>query len=300
MRPSAKSKTKLKPSSATSWEFEAIGTHWWISLLEHVDEQKLNYLQLKVAERIECFDKTYSRFRDDSLVSRVANQAGTYTFPEDSRMLIQMYRQLYDVTDGAVTPLIGDVLVAAGYDADYSFQPKELHTPRTWDQVLTYENNVLATNQPTVLDFGAAGKGYLVDIVAGLLLSEGIDSFCVDAGGDIYAYGGSTMSIGLEYPDDSAKVIGIAKLHNQAIAGSAPNRRTWGGYHHVMDPHTLRSTIGLKASWVVAESGILADGLATALFFVPPEKLKQFDFEYLLINDKNQYRWSASFPAELF
>jgi len=299
MRPSAKSKTKLEPS-VTSWEFEAIGTHWWVGLFEHTSADRLIALQRKVAERIERFDKTYSRFRDDSLVSRIATQAGVYAFPEDGRMLIELYKRLYDATDGAVTPLIGDLLVAAGYDAHYSLQAKEMRAPRAWDEVLTYADGVLTVRQPVVLDFGAAGKGYLVDIVANLLMDEGVHDFCIDAGGDLYVRGGNTIHVGLEHPDDVSKIVGVAELDNQAVAGSSPNRRAWKDYHHIMDPHVLRSTVGLKASWVVADSGLLADGLATALFFVPPDKLKQFDFEYLLINDDNQYKQSVNFPAELF
>jgi thiamine biosynthesis lipoprotein len=114
------------------------------------------------------------------------------------------------------------------------------------------------------------------------------------------AYGEETMRVGLEHPDDPAKVVGVAHLHDKAIAGSSRNRRAWAGYHHIMNPHTLLSTSGLKAAWVVAETGLLADGIATALFFVAPEKLQQFDFEYLLINDTNSYRQSPGFPAELF
>jgi thiamine biosynthesis lipoprotein ApbE len=38
---------------------------------------------------------------------------------------------------------------------------------------------------PVMLDFGAAGKGYLIDIVADILRQEQIESFCVDAGGDM-------------------------------------------------------------------------------------------------------------------
>jgi thiamine biosynthesis lipoprotein len=67
-----------------------------------------------------------------------------------------------------------------------------------------------------------------------------------------------------------------------------------------MDPETLQSVDQIKATWVVADSALVADGIATALFFVAPERLHQFTFEYLIINDLGQYKCSPDFPAELF
>lgn len=302
MTPSNKSKTKPKPSGniPTSWEFEAIGTHWWIGVFDSLSKDQLSIVKRAVADRIEEFDKTYSRFRNDSLIAKISKRAGEYTFPADFRTMITFYRQLYDATAGAVTPLIGNMLVAAGYDAAYSLHPKKLKQVPAWDDVLSYSGDLLTIKQPVTLDFGAAGKGYLVDIVAGILKSNGVGDFCVDAGGDVLTTGAESMRIGLEHPDDPAQVIGVAQLNNQTVAGSGRNRRKWADFHHIMDPQTLRSTSGLKAAWVVAETCMLADGLTTALFFIPPEKLQQFDFEYLLINDNNNYRQSAGFPAELF
>lgn len=300
--PSAKLKTKPKPetSASHSWRFDAIGTSWQIDIFESLQSMELEKIQQLVAARIDQFDAAYSRFRPDSLVTRMSQQAGKYRLPPDSRALFDLYRKLYDVTDGAVTPLIGDLLIAAGYDAGYSLQPKQLCTPLAWDDAMSYSNGVLTVKQPTMLDFGAAGKGYLVDLVAELLTAHGITQFCIDAGGDIRVSSREQLRIGLEHPDDTERVVGVATLTGQAIAGSAGNRRAWGEYHHIMNPYTLTSPTDLKAAWVAADSTLLADGLTTALFFVAPERLKQFDFEYLLINNNNQYKHSPDFPAELF
>lgn len=299
--PSTKSKTRPKSSrAANNWEFSAIGTQWWIGLFEPISAGKLSSLRRAVAERIESFDKTYSRFRQDSLVSRIAKQAGTYEFPEDSTALLELYKQLYVATDGAVTPLIGDLLVSAGYDATYSFRPKALPAIPAWDEVLAQSGATITVTRPVTLDFGAAGKGYLVDLLATLLRNQGVQRFCIDAGGDMFVQGEEPFRVGLENPDDSRQVIGAAEVRNGAIAGSAPNRRAWAGYHHIMDPRALRSSSGIKAAWVMAESALLADGLATALFLVPPEQLAQFTFEYVLINDTNQCKHSPHVPATLF
>jgi thiamine biosynthesis lipoprotein len=52
---------------------------------------------------------------------------------------------------------------------------------------------------------------------------------------------------------------------------------------------------------VVAENGLLADGLSTALYFVEPDELaKHFDFEYAIVNEDMSLNYSPNFPAEFF
>ncbi|MBV6760325.1 FAD:protein FMN transferase [Rhodococcus opacus] len=49
-------------------------------------------------------------------------------------------------------------------------------------------------------DVGAAGKGYLVDLVSRTLTEEGIDRFLVDASGDMRHRGAEAVRVGLEHP----------------------------------------------------------------------------------------------------
>jgi len=301
------SKTKQKSNLAQQkpqheWSFEAIGTHWWVGVYQPLASQRLTEVKQLVAARIEQFDAVYSRFRDDSLVSDIARATGTYTFPQDGELLFETYRQLYDLTNGAVTPLIGQALSDAGYDTDYSLRPSDITAPPKWDDVMTYHKGVLTTSQPVLLDFGAAGKGYLVDIVASLLHDHGIGQYCIDAGGDMVSRGlGVALRIGLEDPADSSRAVGVVDLHDMALCGSAGNRRSWGIYHHILDPSSLRSPQHVSALWVTAESVRTADGIATALFFVEPEALqKAFTFEYLILYANSRVACSTAFPGDTF
>lgn len=295
--PSSKSSNKPKPS--LNLEFEAIGTHWSIEL---INRQALpEGLTAAVRNRIAIFDKDYSRFRDDSLVAEMAQAPGNYMLPDDAEPMFDIYRNLYIQTDGAVTPLIGQTLVEAGYDAIYSFKPKPLHKPPTWDEALDYTFPNLRIKQPILLDVGAIGKGYLIDIVANIIESFGVDDFVVEAGGDMVMRGAETIRVGLEHPDKTDEVIGIVDLHQHALCGSAGNRRKWAQYNHIIDPGKLRSPDHLKAVWVTAESAMLADGLTTALYFAEPAALrKHYQFEYALIKSDNSLEYSQAFPAQFF
>jgi thiamine biosynthesis lipoprotein len=153
--------------------FEAIGTHWEIDILQDVPVKLYEAITVRIAE----FDKTYSRFRADSLVTEIAKKAGVYAFPKDAAPLFALYERVYRSTNGLVTPLIGQVLVQAGYDAQYSFKKGELKVPPAWDDAMKFNpltNELSVFQSGVLLDFGAAGKGYLIDLVGELIEGAGV------------------------------------------------------------------------------------------------------------------------------
>lgn len=280
------------------FDFEAIGTHWSIETAVVLTEA----LEATIRRRIEAFDKTYSRFRSDSLVSRISRGIGVYTFPEDMDVLFRFYETLYDVTNGKVTPLIGNVLENAGYDASYSFTKKKQEELPAWSDVLHRNGTILEVKKPVMLDVGAAGKGYLVDCVCEILDKAGLKDYVVDASGDLRHKGKRENKVGLEHPLDSTKVIGVIDVQNKSICASATNRRRWGGdQHHIFDPDTLQPTNDVMASWVIADTTMVADGLSTALFFTDPQVLrKTFEFEYVRMHVDGAIDYSPAFEGKLF
>ena len=288
----------------TSWRFEAIGTQWEIEIEQDVPAEKLAHVKNDVVRRIDDFDKTYSRFRPDSTVTAMSQAAGTFEFPSDASLMFQLYRNIYDISDGQVSPLIGQMMAQAGYDALYSLKPKPLTKLPAWDNAMSVQDNVITSKQPVYLDFGAAGKGRLVDLVSDLITDSGIRRFIVDAGGDMYrstADGTSLADVGLEHPDQPGHVIGVVRLGRGALCGSAGNRRAWAGYNHILDPAKRASPMHIKAVWVTAQTTMLADMLTTALYFCQPDELKPYyRFEYAMVLSDNSLSYSSSFPATFF
>lgn len=297
--------------------FEAIGTHWSVSLLDHRLQSDHDLVMGRVIDRIARFDADYSRFRSDSLVSAIGKQAGSYQLPQDAQPMFDLYRQLYDITDGAMTPLVGDLLADAGYDAGYTLRPGHLRPVPTWQDSLDYDFPALKTHQPATLDLGAIGKGYLIDLVSDIIESHNIGRYVVDAGGDIRQRGlhDAYDRIGLEDPADPGQAVGIASIGDRSLCGSSGNRRSWGdgtatdggGMHHIMDPHLRRPVQHIAGLWTVADDTMTADAMSTALFFVEPDILRQhFEFEYLILYDGStassgrSINRSENFPAELF
>jgi FAD:protein FMN transferase len=281
------------------WEFEAIGAPWRISTPDELPAQTAD----AVRARIEDFDRVYSRFRPDSLVSQIAAEPGSWEFPPDAAPLFALYRTLYNATEAAMSPLVGGRLENLGYDRDYTLTPRDeaVEVPR-WDEIMHWDGTRLTTTSPVLVDVGAAGKGYLVDLVATVLRDAGVDEYLIDASGDLLHRGPEPVRVGLEHPFDATKAIGICNLQNASICASAPNRRSWGnGLHHILDATTGEPTTTVAATWAHASSGLVADGLATALFFASaPAMSASYAFDYVRMFPDLRVEYSRTFPGEIF
>ncbi|NRQ48689.1 FAD:protein FMN transferase [Aeromicrobium stalagmiti] len=281
-----------------AWQLEAIGTAWQIDTREPLAAGET----AAVLDRIEQFDRVWSRFRDDSIVAAMAREPGAWELPDEATELLGFYAELHEATGGAVNPLIGRTLSDLGYDADYSLVPAaEPAAVPSWESV-SWRSPVLTTAEPVLLDVGAGGKGLLVDLVAGLIpQSQGAT---IDASGDIRHGGSAPIRVALEHPHDPARAIGVVELApGHALCASATNRRTWGdGLHHVIDARTGRPTTDVVATWVVApQSCMRADGLATAHFFAGPDVLMgRFQHEFVRMHADGRVQWSPDFPGEVF
>lgn len=287
------------------FEFDAIGASWEIDTPQPLAAA----LRQAILARIERFDIAYSRFRPDSLIARIAGaeKGGRFEFPDDASALFDLYDRLHVATSRAVDPLVGRDLELLGYDQHYSLTHDPIaiarysHQRPSWRTDVRRYGSMVVTERPLVIDVGAAGKGYLVDIVAQMLRGEGFDAFGVDGSGDLVHAGPEALDVGLEHPSDSTLAIGVARLKGRALCASASNRRAWGLFHHVVDGRTGVPVRDVIATWVVADNAVTADGLATALFFTPAEDLAaSFDFSFVRMFADGRVEVSSNFEGEFF
>ncbi|MFC8038573.1 FAD:protein FMN transferase [Paenarthrobacter sp. NPDC057355] len=283
----------------STFRFEGIGTKWEIS----TPGQLAPALSTELLDTVEAYDRTWSRFRADSLVSTLSRAPGSITLPEHAAGLQELYSALHRLSQGAVTPLIGSSLEQLGYDAEYSLSPVGMpQAPPRWEDVLEWTGTAMIATEPLVLDIGAAGKGQLVDLLGGVLLAAGHGDFLVDGSGDMLHSGSHPITVALEHPYNPKQAIGTVELDNAALCASASNRRAWGdGLHHVLDGTTGRPIHTTVATWTMAASALVADGLATALFMMEPAPLEEeFDFSWLRVSSAGTATFSAGFEGRLF
>jgi thiamine biosynthesis lipoprotein len=281
------------------FSFDGIGTRWEVSTPSPLADGHRRRLLDVVAD----YDSAWSRFRPDSLVSRAARQPGSYDFPAGAADLEPLYRALYRLCGGAMTPLIGGSLAQLGYDGGYSLRPlgPPVAAPR-WEDALEWNATVLTTRAPVVIDVGAAGKGQLADLLSAELSACGIGEHFIDASGDLLNSSRAPVEVALEHPYDTSRAIGTLPLSAGALCASAANRRVWGdGLHHVLDGTTGAPVRTVVASWAMAGTAMLADALATALFFVEGTRLREeFEFSWLTVYSDGHAEYSADFEGALF
>jgi FAD:protein FMN transferase len=291
-------------SASNQFQLTAIGTAWEIDADRPLPEN----LRQGICSLAEDFDHVWSRFRADSLITEIAQAegGGRFEFPARDAALFELYDRLVAATDGAVDPLVGKDLELLGYDARYSLTPdaSALAGRRrrdSWRRDISRDETTITTSRPVVIDVGAAGKGYLVDLITGALLKAGFNDFLVDGSGDLRHRGPEPVVVGLEHPTAPGRVIGTVALRDRALCASAANRRTWGeGLHHVLDGRTGRPVSDVVATWAMAADAATADGLATALFVSDPDRLRSFEVTWVRMMADGRVQWSNDFDGELF
>jgi thiamine biosynthesis lipoprotein len=277
-----------------AWRFDALGTPWRIDTERPLPDE----LRAAVTERIARFDRDWSRYRDDSLVARIAREPGRHRLPADAGPLLALYAELYEATRGRVSPLVGGALAASGFGPRLAGVPDAVPS---FEDALAWDGAHLDTAGPVLLDVGAAGKGYLVDLVSALLAEAGIARSVVDGSGDLRIRD-VPMRIALEHPGDPTKAIGVAELAEGALSASAGNRRRLAdGRHHVLDAVTGLPARDVVASWAVAPDELTADGASTALFFdIDPGWLARRGVEWVRMLSDGTLQVSVGFPGEVF
>jgi thiamine biosynthesis lipoprotein len=290
-----------------AFAFDGIGTRWEIATDQPLEPR----LRSLVVDRVEEFDRTWSRFRADSPITRLATDGGSATFAPEARDLFTLYDQLFAATNGAVDPLVGRDLELLGYDAHYTLRPAapeviDSHRERgrrRWDEHVLRDDLTVTVDGPTLIDVGAAGKGLLIDILSELLAREGIEDSLVDGSGDMRQCGDHQVRVGLEHPHDPSRVVGVIELHDgAALCASSITRRAWGpGLHHVLDGRTGQPISDIVATWAIAADALTADGIATALFSTTASRLAEsFDFTSVRMHADGHLETWGELPGEVF
>ena len=240
-----------------------------------VDDLTEAQLTDTVQRVFETAERTFSRFRPESELSRLNQADGPVTVSQALFAALQRARTYWEMTERWFDPTVCQALVAAGYDR--SFAPHVLDREqrlcvfpvrRSFADVHLDDacrSVTLATG--TSLDFGGFIKGWAVDVAAKNLP----DLAAVDAGGDAVLRGsgvdGRGWLVDVEDPFTPGGVLLTLRLHDQAVATSGINRRHWRMgdqvMHHLIDPHSGRpARTDLAQVTVVAPFAELADVLA--------------------------------------
>ena len=272
----------LRPSDdvPSVTRFHSLGTEVEVMVTE---TERLQETTEHVRRRFGEIDRTFSRFRVDSELSRIGwltgiRQPASALFLELLELALRAARD----TDGWFDPTVRDAVEATGYDR--SIEHIETGGPGPvgpaapagqWDRI-TYdrERRWVCVPEGVRLDFGGIGKGFAVDYALGSL-PLGHGGVLLNAGGDLAVRGlapagGWRIDVAAVAQASAETTV---SLFAGALATSGLGRRGWVRdgvrLHHLIDPHTGTSGGGVwRSVTVVARDCAAADVAAKAAWLM--------------------------------
>lgn len=240
-------------------------------------------LQASITERLDAFERAYSRYRPSSLVSRINRSRQPVSVDSDFEAMFRLAREVHQLSNGAFDITVGPLVRAWGVERKQGTIP----SPDAIDEIrsyvgmehLTLRNGFMAKKDHRVrLDLNAIAQGYSVDLLGRFLEAKGVRNYLVEVGGELRARGVNAKKkvwrVGIELPEEGTP--GRVRLIKTAISLKNRSLATSGNYRkfierngeklvHTIDPRTGRSKRSdLLSATVVAESAAKADALATA------------------------------------
>ena len=271
-----------------------MGTTYHIKVVTEPDKDGKD-LQQRIDQRLKQLNKSMSTFQPDSEISRF-NRLQTvdtdFSVSPDFLAVMLAADAVYRLTDGAwdgtVKPLVD--LWGFGPSGPISEAPSAQAVATALKNVGFQQIEVSAKGflkkrlAAVTIDLASIAKGYGVDQVAQLIEGTGFRNYLVEIGGEVYAAGkrkdGRNWRVGINQPLKTATANAVYRaleLQDQALAtsGDYRNFEIIGGraYSHIIDPRSgYPVNHGVVSTSVVAPNCTLADGLATALMVMGPEK----------------------------
>lgn len=252
-------------------------------------------VKAKVDRLLVQINRSMSTYQPDSEISRFnafREKGKPFEVSGDFLRVMLSAREIFRLTEGAmdstVNPLVN--LWGFGKKGAVTQEPSSQAVADAlrlvgFDQIDVVETGYLVKKQPDVtVDLAAIAKGYGVDQVAVLLHGLGFRDYLVEIGGEVYAAGrradNKTWRVGINQPRPEAAadaVYEVVPLQNRAMATSGDYRNFerigQTTFSHIIDPRTgYPVQNGVVSASVIADNCTLADGLATALMVMGPEK----------------------------
>lgn len=259
----------------------------------------------RAIEEVARIEAKFSRYRDDSILSRINAQAGgaPVRVDEETRGLLAFaaacFRQsggLFDATSGVLRRAWN--FRGGGVPADAELAP--LLPLVGWERVELEGDTVRLPLAGMELDFGGFGKEYAVDRAARVLNEMGAASALVNLAGDVAILGAQPgdvpWRVGIQHPRRADALLASLPVSSGAIATSGDYERfieVDGVRHcHVLDPRTGRSARGFQSVTVHGPSCLVAGSASTIAMLKGARDgrawLDDLELTYLCVTDAGE------------
>jgi thiamine biosynthesis lipoprotein len=262
-------------------EFIALGTRCSIKFRQD-DDRKALIFAAEAVDWIGKFEAKFSRFRPDSLVSRINSAAGGDWVAVDAAMeqMLDLADDLHRVTNGILDPTLLPLLRVWDWKKVHQRLPEPAEVKAAlaltgWRKLRRRQGAVRLPEAGMGLDFGGFGKEYAVDQVVKIARKNGITDALIDLGRDIFALGGNGLHpfwhVGIEDGSRPGNCWGGLAVSDHAVSASGDYNRHFihqgVRYGHILDPRTgWPSANGMRAVTVIAKTCLEAGIYSTSVF----------------------------------
>lgn len=267
--------------------FFAMGTQCEV-IFSNADEKAGKAFTREATNWVHEFEAKYSRYKSDSLISRINGAAGRdwVALDPDAERMFALADQVYVLTRGLVDPTALPLMRIWNYQAAKPTVPSkeaiQVALSRVgWTRVRRNEGRIYLPETGMGLDLGGFGKEYAVDCVAELARKYEISDVLVDFGHDVRVSGrapdGANWTIGIEDPQRPGTVRSRLVVEKGGVATSGDYLRYFESdglrYGHIIDPRTgYPVSNDCLSVTVVANSCLEAGLLATTAFVLGGEE----------------------------
>ena len=282
------------------FRFAAMASENEIQLHGKTQREATRIAELGINE-VRRIEQTFSRYRDDSILSQINRAAGKHAVKIDTETssLLDYADQcfknsngLFDITSGVLRRC-------------WNFRVPQLPNPNDiddllkligWNKIERENSSVFLRLAGMEIDFGGIGKEYAADRAATIMLNEGAQHGYINLAGDIHVFGpqpnGEPWAIGIQHPRASKKVIASINLKEGALATSGDYERYFDldgkRYCHILNPKTGWPVMSAPQSvTIMAPLCIVAGSISTIALLkeeATAEFLTQSGLPYLLID----------------
>jgi thiamine biosynthesis lipoprotein len=256
-------------------------------------------------------ERLMSTWIPESDIVRVNQMAGVQPVQvsADVREVLATARQMSEWTGGKFDVTFGALSGLWKFDHDQDNVVPDMREVRRRLPLIDYRaiqiddvaGTVFLARKGMSIHLGGIGKGYAIDRGVNILRKRGVRDFMIQDGGDIYVGGlkdGRPWRLGIQDPRGAANhIFAELDLSDGTFSTSGDYERFFMNdgrrYHHILDPATGEPARGARSVTIVANRGVIGDGLSTGVFILGAdagmaliEKLP--DVEGVIVSDTNE------------
>lgn len=256
-------------------------------------DTKERVTKFDVDEILNDFNKSCSLFDTTSLITKL-NKGLTDSVDIHIIECEKLARHIYELSEGAYD------ITSHPLSEAYGFLKKEAIESINIDSILKFvghdklriiDGKMIKDDGRIAINLNSIAQGYSVDLVSKYIMSNGINNYLVEIGGEVYCSGikgdGSLWKVGIDKPIDGNVISGenlqiVVSLSNKGLntSGNYRNfyiRKDGKRVNHILDPRSGESkSSDVLSATIIADNTAIADGYSTMMIVLGAEKSIEF------------------------